>query len=75
MIISSFFTLPRGFCNSQNAEGGGKKKSTKPLTAYARFFQEIQHQVREQHPDAQFGDISKLIAAKWEQLTQDEKDT
>lgn len=68
---------PRGSRNSQNAEGGGggKKKSNKPLTAYARFFQEIQHQVREQHPEAQFGDISKHIAARWEQLTQDEKDT
>lgn len=68
---------PRGTRGSQNnlGKGGGKKKSSKPLTAYARFFQEIQHQVREQNPEAQFGDISKLIAARWEQLSQEEKDS
>ncbi|KAJ6222485.1 hypothetical protein RDWZM_001030 [Blomia tropicalis] len=58
------------------AKGGGKDsgKPTKPVSAYALFFRDTQPSIKADNPQASFGEISKIVASKWEQLGKGDKD-
>ncbi|XP_039607391.1 uncharacterized protein LOC120527716 isoform X2 [Polypterus senegalus] len=69
---------------SQKRKGGwpkGKKrKPTKefsapraPTTGYAIFVNEKKLQLKEEHPDIPFTEITKMLGTQWSQLTQEEK--
>ena len=48
-------------------------KSGKPLTSYALFCKANYHIVQRDNPQAHFQEMSKLIAAKWHGMTDEEK--
>ncbi|CAD5210046.1 unnamed protein product [Bursaphelenchus xylophilus] len=57
-------TLTPHSCNTIN-----KRNSS----AYALFFKEQQASVRKEYPKATFGEVSKIIAVKWESLSDPQK--
>jgi hypothetical protein len=44
-----------------------------PLTAYVIFSNEVRDQVINENPDANFGEIGKIIGAKWRALVPDDR--
>lgn len=50
-----------------------KKSKRKPQTSYIRFFIEIQPKLRQENPTAKVTEIAKMIAGKWNALSQEEK--
>ncbi|KAI7875292.1 hypothetical protein K492DRAFT_136696 [Lichtheimia hyalospora FSU 10163] len=54
----------------------GEKKKTGPkrsLSAYMFFSQANRQKVKDENPDASFGEIGKLLGAKWSKMSEDEK--
>lgn len=45
----------------------------KPRTAYTYYTSEHRARVKESHPDASFGDLSKLVAQQWKEISDNEK--
>ncbi|KDN53631.1 hypothetical protein K437DRAFT_218621, partial [Tilletiaria anomala UBC 951] len=45
----------------------------KPLSAYMYFSQAQREQVKLENPEAGFGDVGRLLGAKWKQMTDDQK--
>ncbi|CAM9096913.1 unnamed protein product, partial [Lampetra fluviatilis] len=45
----------------------------KPVSAYALFFRDTQAAIKGQNPSATFGEISKMVAAMWDGLHDDQK--
>ncbi|GAA5891480.1 hypothetical protein JCM8208_007297 [Rhodotorula glutinis] len=45
----------------------------RPLSAYMHFSQDKRSEVKEENPDVTFGEIGKLLGAKWKEATDDEK--
>jgi len=55
---------------------GRKRKQEGPkkaLSAYMFFAQEWRPKLAEENPDASFGELGKLVGAKWQELTLEEK--
>ncbi|PKY45918.1 hypothetical protein RhiirA4_401798 [Rhizophagus irregularis] len=53
-----------------------KKDSSDPkrnLTAYMFFSMEYREKVRQDHPNATFGEIGKLLGKKWKDMSEKEK--
>ena len=53
-----------------------KKKAGGPkhaLTAYTFYSMEVRSEVKTAHPNAEFGDISKIIGEQWKALTVEQK--
>lgn len=48
-------------------------KVKRPSTAYAFFTQEMHTSVKGQHPNVEFGDLSKIIRKMWTDLSADKK--
>ena len=55
-----------------DSAAGPKKKKRAP-SAFMIFSQAVRPQVKSDHPDATFGELGKLIGAKWNELEEDEK--
>ncbi|EGF79601.1 hypothetical protein BATDEDRAFT_89692 [Batrachochytrium dendrobatidis JAM81] len=60
--------------------GDDKKKSRKdpdapkrPLSAFMIFSKENRPRIREENPDASFGDLGKLLGAAWRELNDKDK--
>ncbi|OJT14252.1 Non-histone chromosomal protein 6 [Trametes pubescens] len=54
----------------------GKKDPKAPkraLSAYMFFSQDWRERIKAENPDAGFGEIGKLLGAKWKELDDDEK--
>ncbi|KAI0742668.1 high mobility group box domain-containing protein [Daedaleopsis nitida] len=54
----------------------GKKDPKAPkraLSAYMFFSQDWRERIKAENPDAGFGEIGKLLGAKWKELDEDEK--
>ncbi|KAH9856299.1 high mobility group box domain-containing protein [Lenzites betulinus] len=54
----------------------GKKDPKAPkraLSAYMFFSQDWRERIKAENPDAGFGEIGKLLGAKWKELEDDEK--
>lgn len=59
--------------------GSGMKNETtgrvsKPVSAYALFFRDTQASIKAANPNATFGEISKIVASKWDMLNKQDKD-
>ena len=53
--------------------GPGRKKI--PLTGYMKFSNAMRSEIRERHPDARMTEVSKLIAAQWRELSDEQKES
>ena len=54
----------------------GKKDKNAPkraLSAYMFFSQDWRERIKAENPDAGFGEVGKLLGAKWKELDDDEK--
>lgn len=61
-----------------NGKGSKKEKKNplapkKGLSSYMFFFKENRERIKSENPDAEFGEIGKLIGAEWKALDSDEK--
>ncbi|ORY91911.1 high mobility group box-domain-containing protein [Syncephalastrum racemosum] len=54
---------------SRNKSNGPKRA----LSAYMFFSQENRQKVVEEHPNASFGEVGKILGSKWKGLTEEEK--
>ncbi|KIK64928.1 hypothetical protein GYMLUDRAFT_240279 [Collybiopsis luxurians FD-317 M1] len=58
------------------AAKGGKKDPKAPkraLSAYMFFSQDWRERIKAENPDAGFGEVGKLLGAKWKELDEEEK--
>ncbi|EJD04969.1 HMG-box [Fomitiporia mediterranea MF3/22] len=58
------------------ARGKGKKDPNAPkraLSAYMFFSQDWRERVKAENPDAGFGEVGKLLGAKWKEMDESEK--
>lgn len=55
------------------ASAGPKKGGKRALSAYMFFSQDWRERIKSENPDAGFGEIGKLLGAKWKELDDDEK--
>ncbi|KAJ7702589.1 high mobility group box domain-containing protein [Mycena metata] len=56
--------------------GKGKKDPNAPkraLSAYMFFSQDWRERIKTENPDAGFGEVGKLLGAKWKELDDEEK--
>ncbi|KAF8438574.1 high mobility group box domain-containing protein, partial [Boletus edulis BED1] len=51
------------------AKGGPKRA----LSAYMFFSQDWRERIKAENPDAGFGEVGKLLGAKWKELDEEEK--
>ncbi|KAH8101320.1 high mobility group box domain-containing protein [Cristinia sonorae] len=61
---------------SEKAAKKGKKDKNAPkraLSAYMFFSQDWRERIKAENPDAGFGEIGKLLGAKWKELDESEK--
>ncbi|ORY85971.1 high mobility group box domain-containing protein [Leucosporidium creatinivorum] len=68
---------PRAGKKDQGTKAAKAKKDPnapkRPLSAYMFFSQENRATVKEENPEASFGDLGKLLGAKWKEMDDDEK--
>ncbi|XP_011347860.2 TOX high mobility group box family member 3 isoform X2 [Ooceraea biroi] len=63
-----------GAKNQRKAKPQKKKKKKdpnepqKPVSAYALFFRDTQAVIKGKHPNASFGEVSKIVASMWDAL-------
>ncbi|KAH0833983.1 high mobility group box domain-containing protein [Lanmaoa asiatica] len=55
---------------SKSKSKGGPKRA---LSAYMFFSQDWRERIKTENPDAGFGEVGKLLGAKWKELDEDEK--
>ncbi|KAJ7737913.1 high mobility group box domain-containing protein [Mycena maculata] len=58
------------------ARGKGKKDPNAPkraLSAYMFFSQDWRERIKAENPEAGFGEVGKLLGAKWKELDDEEK--
>jgi len=57
--------------------GGARKKDPKApkraLSAYMFFSQDWRERIKAENPEASFGEVGKLLGAKWKELEEEEK--
>lgn len=58
-------------CNNVNK---ADNRQGKPVSAYALFFRDTQASIKTENPTASFGEISKIVASKWDSLPKTKKD-
>ncbi|KAK2460367.1 hypothetical protein APHAL10511_007532 [Amanita phalloides] len=49
------------------------KAPKRPLSAYMFFSQDWRERIKAENPDAGFGEVGKLLGAKWKELDDEEK--
>ncbi|KAF9264531.1 hypothetical protein L218DRAFT_958238 [Marasmius fiardii PR-910] len=49
------------------------KAPKRALSAYMFFSQDWRERIKSENPDASFGEVGKLLGAKWKELDDDEK--
>lgn len=45
----------------------------RPVSAYALFFRDTQAVIKGKHPNASFGEVSKIVASMWDALDMEHK--
>lgn len=74
--------FPFAACQPVKKRGWPKGKKRKkilpngpkaPVTGYVRFLNERREQIRTQHPDLPFPEITKMLGAEWSKLQLSEK--
>ncbi|KAJ7721922.1 high mobility group box domain-containing protein [Mycena olivaceomarginata] len=71
LVMSS--TIPAGSGAVQSTFGIPCTPPRRALNAYMFFSQEWRDMVRAENPDASFGEIGKLLGAKWKELDDEER--
>lgn len=80
-LIPDGLSFPHG-CQPVKKRGWPKGKKRKkilpngpkaPVTGYVRFLNERREQIRTQHPDLPFPEITKMLGAEWSKLQLSEK--
>lgn len=51
----------------------GSNGPKRPLSAYMFFSQDWRERIKTENPDAGFGEIGKLLGAKWKEMDDEEK--
>ncbi|KAF7639360.1 HMG box domain-containing protein [Meloidogyne graminicola] len=70
-IENELIKIPKNNSSFKFKTNGG---GVRPWSAYALFFREIQTEIREKSKkNISFGELSKLIAQKWEKMSKKEK--
>jgi hypothetical protein len=62
-----------GFLSSQHETFLKSIHPRKPISAFMRFSQHIRPQIKAENPDAEFGDLGRMIGKAWKALADDEK--
>lgn len=62
-----------GMCSSEGRKRKDPNAPKKGLSAYNFFFQDVRPSVLEEHPDATFAEISKIIGSRFRELTPESK--
>ncbi|KAH7103682.1 high mobility group box domain-containing protein [Auriculariales sp. MPI-PUGE-AT-0066] len=57
--------------SKSKAKSGDKPK--RALSAYMFFVQDNRENIKEENPDAKFGEIGKLLGARWKEMTDADK--
>ena len=71
--------IPQGIPITKKPKVSKRKKKrdpnepSKPVSAYALFFRDSQASIKVAHPNAAFGDVSKIVASLWDSLDPDSK--
>ncbi|KAI6042399.1 high mobility group box domain-containing protein [Pisolithus marmoratus] len=60
----------KGAKGSKSKAKGGPKRA---LSAYMFFSQDWRERIKTENPDAGFGEVGKLLGAKWKELSEDER--
>jgi len=62
---------------AEKSDGGRKAKDPnapkRALSAYMFFSQDWRERIKTENPDASFGEIGKLLGAKWKEMDDSEK--
>ncbi|KAH7882175.1 high mobility group box domain-containing protein [Phlebopus sp. FC_14] len=58
---------------SKGTKSKGKGGPKRALSAYMFFSQDWRERIKAENPDAGFGEVGKLLGAKWKELDEDEK--
>ncbi|KAJ3993138.1 high mobility group box domain-containing protein, partial [Lentinula boryana] len=64
---------------AEKSEKGSRKTKKDPkapkraLSAYMFFSQDWRERIKAENPDAGFGEVGKLLGAKWKELDEEEK--
>lgn len=77
-LISDGLSLPQPVKKRGWPKGKKRKKilpngPKAPVTGYVRFLNERREQIRTQHPDLPFPEITKMLGAEWSKLQLSEK--
>ena len=66
---------PRAAAAKSSKKGAEKdpNKPKRPLSAYMFFSQDWRERIKAENPEAGFGEVGKLLGAKWKELDEDEK--
>ncbi|KAH9177157.1 high mobility group box domain-containing protein [Lactarius sanguifluus] len=63
--------------SEKTPRGSSRKKDPKApkraLSAYMFFSQDWRERIKAENPDASFGEVGKLLGAKWKELDEEEK--
>ena len=66
---------PRAAASKGSKKGAEKdpNKPKRPLSAYMFFSQDWRERIKAENPEAGFGEVGKLLGAKWKELDEEEK--
>ncbi|KAI0270608.1 high mobility group box domain-containing protein [Gloeopeniophorella convolvens] len=59
--------------NTRSSRKKDPKAPKRALSAYMFFSQDWRERIKAENPDASFGEVGKLLGAKWKELDDDEK--
>lgn len=66
--------VKKGKKRSGRSGAKGENKVQKPVSAYALFFRDTQAAIKAENPSVGFGDVSKIVASRWDGLDKTAKD-
>lgn len=78
MDICLFYSQRKAAEKAEKATAARKGKKDpkapkRPLSAYMFFSQDWRERIKAENPDAGFGEVGKLLGAKWKELDDEEK--
>ncbi|KAL2642857.1 hypothetical protein R1flu_010444 [Riccia fluitans] len=62
-----------GSQDSKKKNGAKSDKIKKPLSPFMMWCKEHRHQLKKEHPEASFAEMSRLISEKWKSVPEEEK--
>ncbi|ORX36139.1 high mobility group box domain-containing protein [Kockovaella imperatae] len=69
--------MPKAVAEKETTKRGKKdvdpNKPKRALSAYMFFVQDYRDRIKSENPDVSFGEVGKLLGAKWKELSAAEK--